>query len=45
MASKKKLSFGALASNTATAMIPVMLARHGARRPNVVFGYGLERGA
>ncbi len=39
MASKKVLSFGALASNTATAMVPVMLARHGAPI-KVVFGYG-----
>ena len=39
MASKKVLSFGALASNTATAMVPVLLARHGAPI-NVVFGYG-----
>jgi hypothetical protein len=39
MASKKTLSFGALASNTATAMVPVMLQRHGAPI-NIVFGYG-----
>jgi len=39
MASKKTLSFGALASNTATAMVPVMLQRHGAPI-KVVFGYG-----
>ena len=39
MASKKTLNFGALGSNTATAMIPVLLQRHGAPI-NVVFGYG-----
>jgi len=37
--SKKVLSFGALASNTATAMVPVMLARNGAPI-KVIFGYG-----
>jgi len=38
-ASKKTLSFGALASNTATAMVPVMLSRHGVPI-KVIFGYG-----
>ena len=38
-ASKKVLSFGALASNTATAMVPALLARHGAPI-KVIFGYG-----
>src|SRR5215471_12381893 len=38
-AAKKTLSFGALASNTATAMVPVLLARYGAPI-KVIFGYG-----
>ena len=39
MASKRTFSFGALASNTTTAMVPAMLARQGAPI-KVVFGYG-----
>jgi len=39
LASKKVLSFGALASNTATAMVPALLARRGAPI-KVIFGYG-----
>jgi hypothetical protein len=39
MTSDKVLSFGALASNTATAMVPAMLVRLGAPI-NVIFGYG-----
>lgn len=39
MASKRVLSFGALASNTTTAMVPTMLVRQGAPI-KVVFGYG-----
>jgi hypothetical protein len=39
MAAKRIFNFGALASNTTTAMVPTMLARH--RAPiKVVFGYG-----
>ena len=38
-ASKKALTFGALAGNTATAMVPVMLAEHGVPI-KVVVGYG-----
>ena len=39
MAAKRMFSFGALASNTTTAMVPTMLLRHGAPI-KVVFGYG-----
>jgi hypothetical protein len=39
MAAKRTFSFGALASNTTTAMVPAMLVRHGAPI-KVVFGYG-----
>lgn len=39
MASRRMFSFGALASNTTTAMVPTMLARQGAPI-KVVFGYG-----
>ena len=39
MASKRTFSFGALASNTATAMVPAMLVRQGAPI-KVIFGYG-----
>ena len=39
MAAKRMFSFGALASNTTTAMVPTMLVRHGAPI-KVVFGYG-----
>jgi tripartite-type tricarboxylate transporter receptor subunit TctC len=39
MAARRTFSFGALASNTTTAMVPAMLARQGAPI-KVVFGYG-----
>ena len=39
MSSKRVVSFGALASNTATAMVPAMLVRQGAPI-KVIFGYG-----
>ena len=39
MAAKRTFSFGALASNTTTAMVPAMLVRQGAPI-RVVFGYG-----
>lgn len=39
MASKRMFSFGALAANTATAMVPTMLVRRGAPI-KVIFGYG-----
>jgi len=39
MASTRTFSFGALASNTATAMVPAMLVRQGAPI-KVIFGYG-----
>ena len=39
MAAKRTFSFGALASNTTTAMVPTMLVRRGAPI-RVVFGYG-----
>ena len=39
MASKRTFSFGALAANTATAMVPTMLVRRGAPI-KVIFGYG-----
>jgi hypothetical protein len=39
MASPRMLSFGALASNTTTAMVPAMLVRQGAPI-RIVFGYG-----
>ena len=39
MASKRMFSFGALAANTATAMVPMMLVRQGAPI-KVIFGYG-----
>jgi tripartite-type tricarboxylate transporter receptor subunit TctC len=39
MASKRTFSFGALAANTATAMVPAMLVRQGAPI-KVIFGYG-----
>lgn len=39
MASKRMFSFGALAANTATAMVPTMLVRQGAPI-KVIFGYG-----
>jgi hypothetical protein len=39
MAAKRSFSFGALASNTTTAMVPTMLVRYGAPI-RVVFGYG-----
>jgi putative tricarboxylic transport membrane protein len=39
MASKRMFSFGALAANTATAMVPAMLVRQGAPI-KVIFGYG-----
>jgi hypothetical protein len=39
MAARRTFSFGALASNTTTAMVPAMLVRHGAPI-RVVFGYG-----
>ena len=39
MAAKRMFSFGALASNTTTAMVPTLLVRHGAPI-KVVFGYG-----
>ena len=39
MAAKRMFSFGALASNTTTAMVPTMLVRQGAPI-KVVFGYG-----
>lgn len=39
MAAKRMFSFGALASNTTTAMVPTMLMRQGAPI-KVVFGYG-----